>query len=48
MAVEVIDLDAITKVINDDKTPTIELIRIMQQLVAAIRDHEARLVAGGL
>ena len=48
MAIPPIDLNAITKIVNDDKTASMEMIKIIQQLVLIVRDHEARLVAGGL
>lgn len=45
MSIEPIDLVAITRIVTDDKTPTTELLQIIQQLIAIIRDHEARIVA---
>jgi len=48
MAIEPIEMSAVNKVVNDDNTPSIELIKIIQQLILIIRDHEARLAAGGL
>ena len=48
MAIEPLDLNQITKIVNDDRTPTIEMIKIIQQLILIIRDIEARLDAGGL
>lgn len=43
-----IDLDAITRIVNDDKTSSADLLRIIQRLISIIRDHETRLDAGGL
>lgn len=48
MAIEPIDLNAITRIVNDDKTASIDMIKLVQQLVKIIRDHESRLAAGGL
>lgn len=55
MAVQVLPLNEITKITTPDDRATIEMIRIIQQLVAAIEelqttiaDHEQRLQAGGL
>lgn len=48
MAIDPIDLNAITRIVNEDKTASMEMIKIIQQLVKIVRDQEARLVAGGL
>ena len=44
MAIRPIDLNAITRIVNDDKTASLEMIKVIQQLVKIIRDHEARIV----
>lgn len=48
MAINPIDLDAVTKIVTDRSTATPELLKIIQQLIAIIRDHETRLTGGGL
>lgn len=45
MAVDLYPLDGITKIVTDDRTSTIEMIKVIQQLIAAIRDLEERVTA---
>ena len=45
MAIEPIDLNAITRIVDQDGFPTTEMIKIIQQLVLIIQDHEARIEA---
>jgi hypothetical protein len=45
MAIKPIDLNAITVIVNDDRTPSMEMIKIIQQLVKIVRDQETRIEA---
>ncbi len=45
MAIEPIELNAITPIVDDKKLPTTEMIKIIQQLISIVRDQEARIAA---
>jgi len=48
MAVKIDEANAITRYVDADGKLTVEGLRLFQLIVKMLKDHETRLVAGGL